>query len=216
MIIGDSTAMATSNGLFAWARMHPAYLKVSLAAGPGCGMIGEGVAAGDPGGRFAKSCAKVRARLPAQQAARAPNVVLGMVTLTDVDDRTWSTDEGKLSPADPRFFDRLVAAYDTQTAGFLARGATRVLWIAPPEPLLPVSDGAGEMPQPARFARLAEALRAVAARHPGQVDVVDLWAWITAQPVVPARPDGLHWSPAASRQIANDLLAPLAVAAGIS
>jgi lysophospholipase L1-like esterase len=178
-------------------------------------MIADGVAVTDPHGTFAKPCAKVRASLDRPQAAKRPDVVVGMVTLTDLDDRTWSSAEGTLSPADPRFFDRLVAAYDTRTTAFLAGGAKRVLWIAPPVPLLPPSSLDADMSPADRNARYVEALRTVAARHPGQVDVVDLPAWLATQPQAPPRPDGLHWSPAASRQIAKQFLGPVVVAAGL-
>jgi peptidoglycan/LPS O-acetylase OafA/YrhL len=215
MIIGDSTAMATSNGLFSWARMHPAYLKVSSSAEPGCGVIAQGLTADDGTGHWARACAKVRSRYPAQQAARHPDVVLGLVTITDLNDRTWSAAEGMLSPDDPRFFDRLVAAYDAQTSDFLGGGARKVVWILPPAPL-GFGLFSGEMAPEARFARGTEALRTVVARHPGQADLVDLPSWLAAQPSMPLRPDGLHWSRAASRQIADGLLGPLVVAAGLS
>jgi peptidoglycan/LPS O-acetylase OafA/YrhL len=215
MIIGDSTAMATSNGLFAWARTHPAYMKVSSSAAPGCGMIPEGLTVGDGNGHWARVCAKVRARFPAQQAVRRPDVVLGLVTLTDLHDRTWSASEGMLTPADPRFVERLVAAYDAQTSAFLVGGAVKVVWVLPPAPLVP-GQFTEDMSPDDRFARNAEALRTVVARHPGQAEVVDLPAWLAAQPSMPARPDGLHWSRAASRQIADGLLAPLVVAAALT
>jgi peptidoglycan/LPS O-acetylase OafA/YrhL/lysophospholipase L1-like esterase len=216
MIVGDSTAMATAKGMLTWAQLHPSFLSVTLAAAPGCGIIADGAAAGDPDRVFATECARLRARLPAQQAARRPDVVVGMVTLTDLDDRTWDPAEGKLSPADPRFFERLVAAYDERSIAFLTGGAARVLWIAPPVPLIPQSAVDDELSADARNARYVDALRAVAARHPGQVEVVDLAAWLAARSDAPSRPDGLHWSPAGSRQIAEQLLGPVVVAAGVS
>jgi peptidoglycan/LPS O-acetylase OafA/YrhL/lysophospholipase L1-like esterase len=214
MIVGDSTAMATAKGMLTWAQLHPSFLRVTLAAAPGCGIIPDGVSATDPDGTFARRCAKLRARLAAQQAAKHPDVVLGMVTLTDLDDRTWAPAEGRLSPADQRFFDRLVAAYDDRSTAFLTGGAKRVLWIAPPVPSIPQNASDDDLSAEARNARYVEALRAVAARHPDQVEVVDLPAWLAAQPEQPPRPDGLHWSPAGSRQIATQLLGPVVVAAG--
>jgi peptidoglycan/LPS O-acetylase OafA/YrhL len=213
MVVGDSTAMATSNGLSTWAKLHPSYLRVSSAAGVGCGMVADGDAAA--GGRIARECAKVRARLPTRQASARPDVVLGLVTLGDISDHTWDQAEGSMSPADPRYFERLVEAYEIRTTAFLDGGAKRVLWVAPPLPTVPEpADDAEVMPRADRLAHYVEVLHTIAARHPDQVQVVDLPAWLAAQPEQPSRPDGLHWSRAGSQQLAEDLLGPLVVAAG--
>ena len=108
-----------------------------------------------------------------------------MVTLTDIEPRTWDAAEGALDPADPRFRERLVAAYDEATTTFLAAGATDVLWVVPPSPpQLPER----RRPRSTRaYGHYAEALREVAARHPGQVAVVDLAA---GSPPSPSRPSG--------------------------
>jgi lysophospholipase L1-like esterase len=141
--------------------------------------------------------------------------VLGLVTLSDIADRTWDDAEGSLSPADPRYFERLVAAYEAQTTAFLERGAKRVLWVAPPMPALPEpAADAAVMPRADRLDRYIEALRTVAARHPDQVQVVDVPAWLAAQAEQPSRPDGLHWSRSGSQQLAEGLLGPIVVAAG--
>ena len=65
------------------------------------------------------------------------------------------------------------------------------------------------MLDPARSARYAAALAEVAARHPGQVAVVDLAAWMAAQPVPAERPDGLHWSQDASVAGSPTFLGPM-------
>ena len=54
------------------------------------------------------------------------------------------------------------------------------------------------------------------ARHPGRAAVVDLRGWMAQQPVVPERPDGLHWSQEAAVRVAADYLGPVVVAAAVT
>jgi peptidoglycan/LPS O-acetylase OafA/YrhL len=217
LVVGDSTAMATATGLVNWAKLNPAYIKVTSAASVGCGFIPEGSPRADIGGKFARQCAKVRARLPAKQASAHPDVIVGMVTMTDEDDRLWDEAEGWIGgPADPRFRERLGAAYDAASVAFLEGGARKVLWIAPPVSRVPFPAEDQHLLDPTRYEAYAAALRDVAARHPGQVAVVELAAWISAQPAPPDRPDGLHWSRSASFQLAEAFLGPVIVSAALS
>ena len=85
-----------------------------------------------------------------------------------------------------------------------------MLWVVPPTPHVP-NEGLAE-----RLGHYADALREVAARHPGQVAAVDLAAWLAAQPEPPDRPDGLHWSRPASSRVADEFLGPVLVAAGLT
>jgi hypothetical protein len=202
--------MATTVGLDAFEDAHAGFLDVVSAAAPGCGMIADGVAEADPDDHFGSRCRTVRADTFARLPSTRPDVVLGMVTLTDAGPRTWDAAEGPLDPSDPRFRARLVADYDEAASRFLAGGAAAVVWVVPPPPATADADGT------ARAAHYAEALREVAARRPGQVSVVDLTAWAAAQPEPLDRPDGLHWSGEAATRIAEGLLGPTVVAAGLA
>jgi hypothetical protein len=170
----------------------------------------------DVRGTFATQCAKVRKALPSKQASFHPDVVVGMVSVTDLDQRTWDPAEGPLGPTDPRFHDRLVAAYDAASHGFLANGASDVVWTVPPVPAVYYDEAHQYMVDPARHEAYAAALREVAARYPGQVEVTDVAAWVAAQPSPPDRPDGLHWSRGGAFQLADQFLGPVLVAAALS
>jgi peptidoglycan/LPS O-acetylase OafA/YrhL len=216
LVVGDSTAMATATGLVNWSKLNPVYLKVSSAASTGCGFVADGAQAMDARGSFAKQCKRVRTALPKRQAAFHPDVVVGMVTLTDVDRRSWSADEGPLEPMDPRFHDRLVAAYDAATQELLANGATDVVWIVPLIPTVAYGEARQYLLEPARYAAYGAALREVASHFPGQVEVADLAAWAATLPAPPDRPDGLHWSRSAALDVAEQFLAPVLVNAGLT
>jgi hypothetical protein len=170
----------------------------------------------DEGGAFAKQCAKVRKGLPSKQASFRPDVVVGMVTVTDVDERVWDPAEGPIGPTDPRFHDRLVAAYDAASQGFLANGASDVVWTVPSVPAVYYDEAHQYLLDPARHEAYATALREVAARYPGQVEVADVAAWVAAQPSPPDRPDGLHWSRSGAFQLADQFLGPVLVTAALS
>ena len=164
--------------------------------------------------RSIAACAQgARRRLPARAGVVRPDVVVGMVTLTDIDDRVWDDAEGPLAPIDQRFYDRLVAAYDAAIGEFLAAGVTRG-----------AVDGAAACPpcryerghgptcgDPARYDPLRRRRSARSpARHPGQVDVVDLGGVAgDASRAPPDRPDGLHWSRRGARQLADEFLGPV-------
>jgi hypothetical protein len=215
VVVGDSTAVATSVGLAAWASDNPAYAAVAVRAEPGCGIIPDGherASAAD----LVEKCREVRDRTSAELPQLQPDVVVGMVTLADLDDRTWNEAEGPLGPLDGRFTERLMAAYDAATAAYLAAGATDVLWIVPPVPAVPYGPDQRHLVDPARYDRYAQALHDVAAAHPGAVSVVDVRTWLQAQQEPPDRPDGLHWSPEGARRLADEFLAPVIVGAALS
>jgi peptidoglycan/LPS O-acetylase OafA/YrhL len=216
LVVGDSTAVAAAKGLEAFDDQHPDLVDVVSMALPGCGMIPDGAPAFDTDGTFARMCSARRAEVSADLSWLRPDAVLGLVTLADIDQRTWDPAEGALGPADPRFFDRLVAAYDAATLELLAAGAGDVLWAVPPVPAVGYREPQRYLLDPQRYARYAEALQTVADRHPGQVAVLDVAGWIAAQPGPFERPDGLHWSPDASARLAAELLGPTLVAAALT
>ena len=217
LVVGDSTAVATGNGMLAWAATHPDVARVAVEAAPGCGFIRDGVVPTDRDDGFRRDCTTLRTeRIPAALSSLQPDAVVGMVTFRDIEDRLWDDAEGPIGPSDDRFLARLVEDYDAATQSFLAAGATDVLWVLAPMPAVPSNTDTAAMLEPLRYAHYSAAMQEVAARHPGQASVVDLAAWFAAQPVPPVRPDGLHWSPEAAEVIATDFLGPVAAAAAVS
>ncbi len=214
IVLGDSTAWAAGAGMAAWAAEHPDVAKVSVLAEPGCGMIRDGLGALDEDDGFRRTCVELlEERLPDAITSTHPDVVVGMVTLRDIEDRVWDPAEGALTPLDDRFVERLRVDYSAMSAWLLAVGVPSVIWVVPPPPAMPMEGGAHD---PARFERYEAALRAVAAEYPGQVEVVDLDGWLAAEGWQPERPDGLHLSPAAAEELAGRFLVPAAVTAVVT
>jgi hypothetical protein len=198
--------------MVAWAADHPDVARASVVAAPGCGFIRDGVVPNDEGDGFRDAGRVLREeRIPDALRSLRPDVVVGMVSLRDVEDREWDPAEGPIGPEDDRFLIRLIDDYDAATQEFLAAGATDVLWVLPPIPDLPATGDDARALDPARSVRYAAALAEVVARHPGQATVVDMATWVAAQPTPLDRPDGLHWSQEASARLSAEFLGPIVV-----
>ncbi len=210
VVTGDSTAMATGGGLRSWAESHPDVAQVAVAGSPACGFVRGGHSDVDEVTEVREECVElVEDRLPETLRNLQPDVVVGMVAVRDIEDRVWDDAEGPLPITDPRFAERLIADYDATTTAFEAAGVARVLWVLAPLPAMPLLDAA-------RYDAYGAALAEVVARHPGRAAVVDLRGWMAQQPVVPERPDGLHWSQEAAVRVAADYLGPVVVAAAVT
>ena len=190
MVVGDSTAMATGNGMLAWAAAHPDVASVAVLAAPGCGFIRDGWS--PPTATTGSAATAWRSgRADPRQRCRhcGPTPSSGWSRSRDIEDRVWDDAEGPIGPADDRFLARLVDDYDAATQTFLAAGATDVLWVLAPIPALPLNAATAALPRAGlRHARYAAAMHEVAARHPGQASVVDLAAWFATQQVPPDAP----------------------------
>ena len=156
--------------------------------------------------------------LPGDIAAMHPDVVAVMVTLHDVIDREWDPDEGTLSPLDPRYQERLLAAYRARAAGFRELGVPRVVWVIPPIPDFYWDGISSQYEEPARFDVQRATIRAAAAADPA-IRVVDLREWADDSGLAAdhdARPDGLHWSRDAAAALAEDWLGQQLIVAALT
>ena len=133
LVVGDSTAVATGEGLIEWAAAHPEEMKVTSRAAIGCGLNPVALPADD----YRELCTEVLAgHVPAVRALQ-PDVVVAMVTFRDMEDRQWSAAEGLLTPTDERFRRHLLEGYEWFVATMHAAGAGTVLFVIPPTPALP-------------------------------------------------------------------------------
>ncbi len=209
IVTGDSTAEATGVGLLAWAGSHPELASVGVRTSPGCGMMLEGVVPADGDDDFTTPCREVLERqLPGDIATLRPDVVAIQVTLRDLVDRVWSDAEGTLTPFDPRFQERLTAAYRARSAEFVDAGVARVVWVVPPIPDMYWDPHTSDYEDPERFTIQRAAIEAAAAAHPA-VRIVDLSGWAADAGILldhAVRPDGLHWAPEAAARIAEQWL----------
>ena len=186
LVAGDSTAWATGDGMLAWAADHRDVARASVVAAPGLRVHPRRASSPPTRATGSSEAGRVLREewIPDALTSLRPDVVVGMVTLRDIEDREWDPAEGPIGPDDDRFLARLVADYDAATQEFLAAGATDVLWVLPPIPDLPFTGDAAEVLDPSRSARYAGGDgRGRRPAIPGQAAVVDLATWMAAQPV---------------------------------
>jgi hypothetical protein len=219
LVLGDSTAQRTAIGLTGWAFDHPTSMQVTDASVPGCGFLRDGVVPTDGDFDWVGPCRRVLDDdLPVMLRDLQPDVVMLMVTMRDVEDRSWG-DEGVISPFDPRFRERLATQYADMADRLMSAGVPHVAWILPPHPVSPFQGEQRKMLVPARYEVQFDVIRQLASAHPDTIAAVDMSAWLAAagdSEPAGARPDGLHWSEEASRWLSDTYLAPLVVSLAAS
>jgi lysophospholipase L1-like esterase len=210
LIVGDSTAEATGGGLIAWAKDHHDIAQVTMLAGPGCGIIRDGTVSDDPTNAFKKPCDELLGPMVDRSLSKLkPDVVVVMVTLSDLGDRQWTSAEGMLSPLDARFQRRLTDDYHWLSGRILSAGVPHLLWVRPPIPAVAWQGEAKKMGDPNRYQVQHDLLDAMAAESPSQISVVALDTWLTSvngDHDVTWRPDGLHFSQEAAERVAGEFL----------
>jgi peptidoglycan/LPS O-acetylase OafA/YrhL len=213
LVVGDSTAEATARGLLAWAESHPDLATVSLSVERGCGFLPGGDMRVDDGWQpVPERCDRWLAEeLPATVAAVQPDVAMLMTTSWDVLDRRWPDTDAR-SPADQGYRDRLRFAMQAVTDGLVTGGVGDVVWIEHPI-AYPLWLRDTTQSEPDRHVPLYEGMHAMADASPA-VSVLDLDGWIEQRGWAEdrdVRPDGIHWSPEASTELATEFLGPALV-----
>jgi peptidoglycan/LPS O-acetylase OafA/YrhL len=218
VVVGDSTAQHTAAGLAAWAVDHPDTMQVTDASNAGCGFLRSGRVLTDGEIDWQGQCDELLdGRLPGLLADLRPDVVVLMVTMRDVEDREWP-DDGVVDPFDPRYRDHLLDDYRAMADRLRAAGVPRIAWVLAPRPISPFQGEQVKMLDPARYEVMYGVIEQVADEQPDLVQVVDLRAWIEATGHGLDggwRPDGLHWTDAAGRELAERYLAGSVVGAAL-
>ncbi len=214
LVVGDSTASATGQGLVAWAAANDDLALVSIRWAPAYGFLRHGERPGLDAD-FAAMSEQLDRGLHDELVRLRPDVVVLMSTIGDVDDRVFD-DVGVLAPTSAGFRAHMAADYVAFVDRLVAAGVPRVAWVVPPEPLIRRSGGLAQHGEPARWATLRLAIEHARARRPDVVTVVDLARWEARHPADDRRPDGLHYSVEAATAIAGEFLAPRLIAAALS
>lgn len=213
MIIGDSTAHSTGEGMIQWAAEHLDVMRVTGSAAVGCGLNSTGLI---PDDGFGDVCDEVRGGITRTVAALQPDVVVAMVTFRDMEDRLWLSSEGVLTPTDERFRQHLLDGYEIITKQILEAGAGTVIWVIPPTPALPPIGELAPMLDADRIDAYRRVVRALPVSFPDRVVVADMASWIDRAAEPPERFDGLHWTLDGAVQIADEFLAPAVVSAALT
>jgi hypothetical protein len=156
--------------------------------------------------------------IPAKVVELHPDVVMVLSTLWDAQDRRLTKDGPLLPPTNAAVEAAITKSLAGFTDALLASGVPRVVWVESPPPLPSLTGGDDQQSQPARHSVLRHVVATIAFSRPA-VRIVDLAAWVKAQPLGRdrgARPDGVHWTGEASLQIANGFLGAALVRAALS
>jgi hypothetical protein len=210
MIVGDSTAHATGEGMVQWSADHPDIMRVTPFAAVGCGLNATGML---PDDGYRETCDDIRRGIVDHVESRQPDAVVALVTFRDMEDRMWNPAEGVLTPTDDAFRQHLLDGYEVFTSQVLEAGATRVIWVIPPKADLPAVGRLAPMLEDDRIEAYRRVLRALPLSFPGQVVTIDLAGWLAAEPHPPERYDGLHWTLDGAVRVTEEFLVPEIVAA---
>jgi peptidoglycan/LPS O-acetylase OafA/YrhL len=213
---GDSSALTLAVGANEWIDATPGVAKAGGIAQLGCG-IGRG------GRRISEEEAEARSPDDCWSAEWAANTQLGQPDLAvvlsglwDLTDRQIPGDDRYRAPGDPVYDEFLLEEMEAATQ-VLIDGGAEVVWLTTPKVEFGQQDGVPpEDEHPASEAGRAEALnrvvREVAARHPGDVHVLDLQAYLQSLPggeMDPSvRPDGVHFTTPSARTVTEAWLGP--------
>jgi hypothetical protein len=217
LVVGDSTAEGTGHGLAAWAAERSDQVQVVVAAAPGCGLLRGGVRVFPDGERTVPpGCAQYLAReIPETVRALRPDVV-AVMSSWETQDRRWEPGH-VLNPLDGEYQLRMADDVGALVTSILDAGARRVaLVVEPPtDPYWGV--WRSDQEDPRRHEVLHVIMRELARRDPARVGLADVAGWLARTGGMfdhRVRPDGVHWSPDATRLLASDYLGPLLLRLG--
>ena len=209
VVTGDSTGEALGTGVVLWAASNPELAQAEVHAALGCGFVMGGERQwGDDIVSTASCDGWPAAQLYPAVERTQPDVVVVMTSTWDIIDQRWDGGE-LLSPTDPEYRARLVAAYTQLVDDLTAAGATRVAFVREPVPNVWWNNTSEAENDPRRHAVLADVYEEIAASRPATVRIVDLASWYSRNELDTdrdARPDGIHLAPDTATSVVDRFL----------
>jgi peptidoglycan/LPS O-acetylase OafA/YrhL/lysophospholipase L1-like esterase len=207
---GDSTALMTGGGFAEWLQATGRGDVVPGSPDLGCSLMGgEALRLGGVVGPGPDGCTDWATEWPQLVASHQPTTVVVQVGAWDVQERRIGDDPTWRAPGDP-VFDEALRARLLQAVDLLSASGATVVWLASPTP---TEGREGRNSDPAydavapRIQRINELVAELPARRPGAVRVVDLSGWFEdTGEQYRLRPDGMHFSAATSREVADRFL----------
>jgi lysophospholipase L1-like esterase len=212
MIVGDSVSRSLGSGLEDWASDYGDVAVWSTGTN-GCGIARGGELIAALGEKpETTNCDNWGERWAAQVDEFDPDLVVVLTGVWDLTDRRLPGSDAVTWVGDPNYDAYLVNEYAAAVDVLSARGA-QVAWLTAPcvGPILPgpLSDNPALDAERTNYLNAAILPGLVAARP--QVEVIDLFGHICPDGAyagelggIPhARPDGLHFSPASARWVAD-------------
>ncbi len=217
-IFGDSTALMTGIGMSDWATSGHNADFVDGAAWLGCG-IGRGGErrSGKEIGPIPDQCNHWERTWGQKVKDNQPNIAIVQIGPWEVADRKLEGDNTWRAPGDP-VYDAYLTQEMTLAVDTLSAEGADVRWLTSP----PVGAGQdenaieirGQAADPARMVRLNQLIAALPAARPGKVHVIDLAGWLASTGEDGRlRPDGVHFGPQESKEVAQRWLGPTIVTA---
>jgi peptidoglycan/LPS O-acetylase OafA/YrhL len=212
IVLGDSTAEATGTGLVEWAALNPTVAEVTVMAAPGCGFIRAGAPVPDISADGRAYCDGVLDHdLPEALHELAPDVIMMMTTLPDILPRVFDKSVGPMTPMDPGFVDRARSDYLNVTDLILTNSSAHIVWVKPPLVNPYWMDIDSEPRDPIVHRVMEDVMGELVTAQPDRVTLLDLRTWMEQQGLDQdhsIRPDGMHFCPDGSRQVAERWLGP--------
>ena len=221
LVVGDSTAFYVGQGLAGWAVQHRQTAQVDLLWCQGCGFMLDGtITSFDAAPFIAASRTVVQENLPDVVERVHPDIVMLMVTVDDVADRSWNMAEGVLTPRDEQYRTRMYDQYRAVTERLLTMGVPTVVWTIPPVPTTQFE--ARDLREIDRYERQHDTIRQVAADltglHGASVVVCEMDDWLHREghgDDATWRPDGTHLTEQSAGVLAEQWLGPWLTAAAM-
>ena len=213
---GDSTALTLAVGVNQWIDRTPFTAKAGGITSLGCGIGRDGARISEDN-RAASAPDDCWSEEWATNVRNArPDIAVVLTGVWDLTDRRLDGDDVWRSLGDPVYDEFLVEEMD-EAARILIAGGAEVVWLTTPRVEFGQVDGVAPpephpSSEPGRAERLNELVRTVAARHPGQVHVFDLQAYLQSLPggeMDPEiRPDAVHFTTASAERVGEQWLGP--------
>ena len=212
IVLGDSTAEATGSGLEEWAAVNPTVAKVTVMAAPGCGFITAGAPIPDLSPEGRAYCNGVLDRgLPEALRRLSPDVIVMMTTIPDIAPRVFNPSVGPLTPVDVDFVQRARIDYSAVTNLILTTSAAHIVWIRPPLINPYWMDIDSEARDPVVHSVMEQVMADLVTEHPDRVVLLDMRTWLENERLDQdhsIRPDGVHFGPEGSLEVAQRWLGP--------
>lgn len=212
IVLGDSTAEATGSGLEEWSALNPTVAKVTVMAAPGCGFIRAGAPIPDLSPDGKAHCNGVLDHdLPEALHQLAPDVIVMMTTIPDIAPRVFDPSVGPLTPVDLDFVKQARIDYLAVTNLILTNSSAHVVWIKPPLINPYWMDIDSEARDPVVHNVMEVVMGELATAYPDRVALLDLRTWLEKQGLDQdhsIRPDGIHFGPDGSLEVAKQWLGP--------
>lgn len=218
VVTGDSTAWSLGDGLLDWAERHSDQADVRLAVAPGCTFL-TGIRLDRDLGDFSPVCERrIGQDLSEMVEQFAPDLVVAMVSVADIEEFEWNAVEGVLVPPDERFAVHMRSDYRAFSDSLIAGGAGGVVFVQGPRPESIYPHPLNDSWRPGRT-EMQHSVIADLATLDSDIEALDLNRWYLASDygaTDEGRSDGVHLDEAVAIDVAERLIGPWLVAVALN